>query len=112
MQPIQSNVDTANKIIKAAICMHNFLRQTNSAMYCPTGFIDSFDSTGRIKKGEWRDMVSFTDGMLRNIGSVRGSRPTTSAIETRDEITKYVNSMEGSLSWQWEHIRSRGIILQ
>ena len=112
LQPIQSNVDTANKIIKAAICMHNFLRQTNSAMYCPTGFIDSFDSTGRIKKGEWRDMVSFTDGMLRNIGSVRGSRPTTSAIETRDEITKYVNSMEGSLSWQWEHIRSRGIILQ
>lgn len=71
LRPIQSNVDTVNKIVKAAICLHNFLRQTNSATYCPAGFIDTFDSSGKIKEGEWRSMVQFNDGMFRETANMR-----------------------------------------
>ena len=56
MQSIQSTVEKTDRIVKAAICLHNFLRQTNSAG-CPTGFVDSYDETGTIKEGEWRNNI-------------------------------------------------------
>jgi len=41
-RPIQTKVETAENIVKAAICLHNYLRQTNGATYCPSGFIDIY----------------------------------------------------------------------
>ena len=55
-------------------------------------------------------MVQFNDGMLRRIGGVRGSRPTALATDVRNEMKTYVNSMEGALPWQWDHVRSHGNI--
>ena len=52
MRPIQSNIETIDLIVKATICLHNFLRLTNSASYCPSGFVDSYDDTRKIKEGE------------------------------------------------------------
>ena len=34
------------RYVMAAICLHNYLKQTDSARYCPAGFVDSFDGTG------------------------------------------------------------------
>ena len=56
MQPIQSTVEKLMELLKL-ICLHNYFRQTNSAGYCPTVFIDSYDEIGTIKKGEWRRLV-------------------------------------------------------
>ena len=50
-------IKTGEHITKAAICLHNFLRQTNSALYCPTGFVDSVDGSGDITSGEWGSIV-------------------------------------------------------
>lgn len=115
LQPIQSNVESSDLIVRATICLHNFLRQTDSAGYCPVGFVDTFDSTGRIKEGEWRHIVRNNrqgEVLLNDLPAVRGSRPPTSAVEVRESMKAYVNSMEGSVPWQWEHIRSRGTISQ
>ena len=113
LKPIQSSTETTDLIVKAAICLHNFLRQTNSAGYCPVGFVDSCDNTGKIKEGEWRRLVNSEGGMLLNdIPAVRGSRPLNAAVEVRDLVKSYVNSMEGSVPWQWNHVRSRGTIIQ
>ena len=57
MQPIQSTVGKTDRIVKATTCLHKFLRQANSAGYCPMGFVDSYDETGTIKEGEWRRLV-------------------------------------------------------
>ena len=46
--------------------------------------------------------------LLENIDPLRGCRPTNSAIGVRDFLKTYVNSFEGSLPWQWDHVRSRG----
>ena len=113
MHPIQSSAEKVDVIVKATISLHNFLRQTNSAGYCPSGFVDSWDETGKIKEGEWRHIVGNNQGgmLLNDIPPVRGSRPLVSALEVRDVIKSYVNSMEGSLPWQWDHVRSRGTVL-
>ena len=52
-RPIQTSVETAENIVKATVCLHNYLRQTNTASYCPSGFLDSEDSTGQIQPGVW-----------------------------------------------------------
>ena len=70
LQPIQSNVKNVNAIVRAAICLHTFLRQTNSAAYYPKGFTDTYDSTGQIKEAEWRATVKFNDGLLKDIHGV------------------------------------------
>ena len=113
MQPIQSSVEKTDLIVKATICLPNFLRQTNSAGYCPAGFADSWDETGNIKEGEWRNIIGERQGVMlkNNIAPVRGSRPLASALEVRNVVNSYVNSLEGSVPWQWDHVRSRGIVL-
>lgn len=35
---IQTSVETAENIVKATVCLHNYLRQTNTVSYCPSGF--------------------------------------------------------------------------
>ena len=79
--PIQTKVETAENIVKAAICLHNYLRQTHGATYCPAGFIDSEEATGKIKPGEWRAIVSEdgTSGDLRPLPLPRGARYSTAA---------------------------------
>ena len=50
--------------------------------------------------------------MLDDISSVKVSRPIKLAVEVRDLVKSYVTSMQGSLPWQWEPVRSRGIIFE
>ena len=54
MRLIQNSVDSTYMIVRAAVVLHNFLRQINSAVYCPDEFFDLYDSTGKLKKGDWR----------------------------------------------------------
>ena len=60
-QPIQSTAEKTAPVVKATICLHNFLRQKNSAG-CPKDFVDSYDETGTINKGEWRCLVGDNNG--------------------------------------------------
>ena len=111
-RPIQASVETAEEITKAAVCLHNYLRQTNSASYCPSGFVDSEDGSGDVRPGEWRQIVrNDSRGALVNIAPQRGRRYSNSAIEVREALKKYFVSDFGSLPWQWNHVRSRGQIV-
>lgn len=70
------------RILKGPICLHNYLGQTETALYCPSGFVDSMDQTGNIKPGEWRSMVSSSErGALDSLNRVRDSRYTLDAIK-------------------------------
>ena len=113
MQPMQSTVEKTDRIFKGTIRLRNFLCQTNSAGYCPTGFVDSYDEIAPIKEEEWRCVVGDNNGatLLQDIPPVQGSRPTTSALEVRNIMKSYINFVEGSVPWQWDHLRSRGHIL-
>ena len=45
-----------NKVVlytKATIALHNYLRTTESSVYCPPGFIDGEDGSGDFFAGGW-----------------------------------------------------------
>ena len=110
--PIQAKIESVQKIVLAAVALHNYLRQTDCASYCPTGFVDSFDSSGNILPGEWRNVVSTdgSSGALGNLPVARGTRAHNSAVQVREALKQYVNSEQGAVSWQWDYIHSRGPI--
>ena len=106
---IPTSVKTAESIIQAAICLHNYLCLTDSAAYCPAGFVDSEDRSGNIKEGDWRNMVAAGgDNALQPLRRARGSRLLKSEEEVREVLTGYFNSAAGSVPWQWDYVRSRG----
>ena len=107
--PIRTSRENIILYVMAVICFHNYFRQTDTAQYCPAGFVDSFDDTGRFKPGEWRRIVK-TQGntCLTNIANVRASRYTGNAIETRDGLRDYINRLVGNVSRQLDHARPAG----
>ena len=76
-------------------------------MYCPQGFVDCEDSSGRLQQGEWRNIVAGDVGAFRTMETPRG-RPQTDAALTRQALTSYFLTDQGSLPWQWQHVRSTG----
>lgn len=111
-RPIQASVQTAGEITKAAVCRHNYPRQTNSASHCPSGFVDSEDGSGDIRPGEWHQVVrNDSRGALFDIAPLRGRRYSNSAIEVQEALMEYFVSDSGSLPWQSNHVRSRGQIV-
>jgi len=48
---IQTKVETVQKAVQTTVGLHNYLQQTDSATYCPAGFVDSFESSGNILPG-------------------------------------------------------------
>ena len=101
---IKASVENAERYVLAAISLHNYLRQTENASYCPFGFIDSESSNGAIKPGDWRSALH-GEGCLQNVRPVRGSRPHRSATDIREALVTYVNSDIGMVPWQLEHVR-------
>ena len=72
--PINASVENIERYVNAAIVLHNYLRQTENATYCPLGFIDSEDANGNIKPGLWRECLPSNQLLFSDLPSVRGSR--------------------------------------
>ena len=105
--PMRTNLENAENYTLACLALHNYPRLIENALYCPSGFVDSVDDTGRIKEGDWRSIVqsSSTHFGITNIINVRGSRYSEEAVNVRDALINYLSSEEGALLCQAEHIR-------
>lgn len=103
--PINASVENIEKYVMAIIVLHNYLRLTENASYCPRGFADSFESDGSFIPGDWRAMANATNSQLLNLKPVRGSRYQQDAIFMRSCLKEYVNSALGKLEWQLDHVR-------
>ena len=88
----------------ACIALHNYPRHINNPSYCPNLFVDCEDSTGDIKEGESRKIVTERNGALANLPNVRGSRYKDEAINMRCCLMRYLNR-EGRVDWQLNHVR-------
>lgn len=53
-RPIISEPDRVGVYTRAAIALHNYMRTTESTVYCPPGFIDGEDGSGSIIERAWR----------------------------------------------------------
>lgn len=111
-KPIKANVDLVDKITKATVCLHNYLRLTDNATYTPAGFIDSEDSTGNILPGDWRNIVTDGNGGLNEIGRIGGNRYSVEASDARDAFKDYFHSADGEADcpWQLQYVRSCGTV--
>ena len=48
---IRAAVENVECYVLVSLSLHNYLRQTDNAGYCPLGFVDTEDSSGYIKPG-------------------------------------------------------------
>ena len=104
-KPIKSTLENTENYTVACLALHNYLRQTNNAVYTPVGSVDSESRDGSIREGEWRSMRGDDENAFKSINPVRGSRYTKDALKVRETLTKYVNSENGSVPWQFDYIR-------
>lgn len=107
-RPIKANVDLVDLIAKAAVCLHNYLRLTDNARYIPAGFMESYD--GSIVPGDWRNVTAGDEGGLTGLARIGGNRYTFDAGNARDEFKHYFNN-EGSVPWQYDHVRNCGNVV-
>ena len=54
---IKAKVENTRKYSLSVIALPNYLQQEYSTYYCPTGFIDSENSSGSLKEVMWRDIL-------------------------------------------------------
>lgn len=85
-------------MVKAAVCLHNFLLSDNA--YCPNDYGDRV-SGDRVQEGGWRQTVANVNS--RSADS--GSRSAADAMRIRDTIAEYFMSPTGSLPWQLRVVR-------
>ena len=110
MRPIRADVSTVDMIVKACVCLHNYLLSTENARYVPSGFVDSFD-TGGMVEGDWRKIVhEDATPALTHPGRMATRNYTMDAKSVRESIADYVNSAERleRCPWQIEHVTSTG----
>lgn len=53
-KPIRGNVSNVEKCMS----LHNYLRLTDNASYCPAGFVDSVGASGQLREGDWRSEIN------------------------------------------------------
>ena len=87
----------------ACLALPNYLRLTDNASYCPSGFTDSYDDTGNFQEEKWRTLAVGKEGMLP-LSCIKGSRYLNNVFEMRNSLLRFLNSEEGSVSWQEEYV--------
>ena len=81
--------NTIEKLVLAALTLHNYLRQSDSRnIYCPLGFADSVVMDGSMVDGSVHRYSPSESLLPLQIGS-KGYNPTFVAIEVRDAFKEY-----------------------
>lgn len=104
-RPINAQEKTVRQIIKATLCLHNWLqklsnesRGSSARQYCPPGLTDFVDEHGELHEGRWRSQDM--DG-LRQLGKLGSNNYSREAKNIRDRFGEFfMNS--GAVPWQWK----------
>ncbi|XP_024884674.1 protein ANTAGONIST OF LIKE HETEROCHROMATIN PROTEIN 1-like [Temnothorax curvispinosus] len=105
---IIAHVDTAEWIVCAGLCLHNFLwmseliSKSENATYCPPNYADTWDNNGNVISGQWRQCEE--NIIFRNMGRMGANNATRKNVTLRDTLAEYLISPEGAVSWQEAYI--------
>ncbi|KAJ8967904.1 hypothetical protein NQ317_000584 [Molorchus minor] len=92
-KPIISSLSTADGIIKATVCLHNWLMIYESKIkseyrhYCPSNFIDREKDDGAINEGDWRKETNGAN--LCHINRMGANMYGKNAFTMREQIKSY-----------------------
>ena len=104
-RPIKAKPEHVDIIIKACLCLRNYLMLTDNAHYVPQGFVDSNDNTGAIIEGDWRAEATELEGGICPI-QARINKCSGDVNKVREKFESYFNSKESSVSWQLAHVQN------
>lgn len=96
--PIVTSLETAEKIVKAIVVLHNFLLPEPE--YCSLQFSDFISPNGNIIEGQWRQMGPEISSMFQRISRAGGQAHSRYAANIREEFKNYFLH-EGAVPWQW-----------
>ncbi|XP_066592967.1 uncharacterized protein [Prorops nasuta] len=99
-RPIICKVEKAENIVKAIICLHNFLRKQDieENQYVPETLIDREDY--EFTPGSWRNEIE--GSAIQEIRRLGANNSTHKAIEIREEFCYYFNN-EGAIPFQYSY---------
>lgn len=97
-QPITTKLDNTDRIIKACVCLHNFLIKHSKNTYVTSIFDDEANSTSIVK-----EVCRPAASQLTPLGQTGTNTYSRNAREVREEFTRYFNE-EGAVPWQWNII--------
>lgn len=96
--PIFADVDNVDNIVKALVCLHNFINKESSKCgfnrYNPAGFADC----GDLEDGEWRKLAN----TLKSVGQLSSNHSSRVSGQVRDQLANYFCSPSGETPWQYE----------
>lgn len=103
-KPILTSPERATHIVKATLCLHNYLQGKNIGLppskqkYCSPLDIDYEDNYGNIRRGNWRDATAL-DRNLLPIAFQGSHNYKRQAAQVRSAMTQYFNTQD-KLPWQ------------
>ncbi|XP_057314888.1 uncharacterized protein LOC130656061 [Hydractinia symbiolongicarpus] len=77
-RPIKAKPTKIERIIKATVCLHNYLRLTDGPKYTPSGFVDCESNSGEIIPGDWRKEI-ISSSTFQPLQKSRSNRSTNDA---------------------------------
>lgn len=99
LQPIVANPQKVISFVKAALCLHNFLKARDAhRVYCPATLVDR-EVNGEIIQGTWR--TDQGQNQMQNIARVGTNMYARNAGQIREKFVSYFQD-EGTVPWQWQ----------
>ena len=99
-RPIKANINLIEKIVKATVFLHHYLRLTENVSYTPQGFVDSDDDSCNIIPGDWKNGLG-----LKKPRNITGNRYTNESTDAHSNLMEYFNNEE-PFSWLLLHVRN------
>lgn len=101
-KPIIAEVSTVVEIVKATVCLHNFVIDQESVIeaekrYITSTTVDRENESGDLIPGDWRQDVNSNFNKVKRTSTNMYSR---NAEIMREQLTHYFLN-EGAVSFQW-----------
>ncbi|KAB0803820.1 hypothetical protein PPYR_00790 [Photinus pyralis] len=91
-------VETAEFLILATVCLHNFLKKDDHLpKYCPGTCVDREDESGYFLSGMWRQETT----PLKSVSTMGTNTNSRNAATIRNQFKEHFISNVGALPWQW-----------
>lgn len=95
---------TAKSIVKATVCLHNWLMKVDARTYCPPELVDS-ETEDTLLPGGWRAEDNGEQGAMRALNFNERNARTMHAVDVRNTFREYFNA-EGTVPWQLQMLNA------
>ena len=96
---IKATVKNVKRYLLVIMALHNYLRRTENASYCPTESFDFKNSSGIDKPGEWRSVVVKVVWCSRELPNVGGSKSRQDLLDFRSGIKDCFKTELRQIDW-------------